>query len=75
MEMDDVESDINEDPLASIHADLTMTSHILQLIISFRWRPLLDDFFLNEISEWLLKPTPLQPKLGNKYPPHFVLIG
>ena len=67
--------DINEDPLASIHQDLTMTSHFLQLIISFRWRPLLDDFFVNEISEWLLNPTPLPPKLGNKYPPYFVLIG
>ena len=57
------------------HEDVTVTSHLLKLIVSFRWRPLLDANFTKEISQWLHEP-PVSIKRSNAiYPPSFIFIG
>jgi len=56
------------------HEDITVTSHLLKLIVSFRWRPLLDANFTKEISQWL-DGSSGSTKLDTKYPPNFMFIG
>jgi len=56
------------------HEDVTVTSQLLKLIVSFRWRPLLDANFTKEISQWL-HDYPVSTKLDVTYPPNFIFIG
>ena len=49
------------------HNDANVTSLILGgLIISYRWRPLINDKLLSEFRDWVTKPTTA---------PDFTLIG
>ena len=61
--------------LPPIHVDVTVTSQMLRLIVTFRWRPLLDDNFIKDIYQWIQEPTMTSHNPDANYPPHFILIG
>ena len=61
----------NKDPLAPIHQDITVKSQLLQTVVTFLWRPVLDANFTKEISQWAKEA----PRSDSKYPPDFVFIG
>ena len=65
--------------LAPIHEDVTVTSQLLRLMVSFRWRPLADDDFIDDISQWLQEPprsaTSTSSNPDANFPPNFILIG
>ena len=58
-----------------IHIDVTVISQMFRLIVSFRWRPLLDDNFVRDISQWIQEPSAASLNPDENYPPHFILIG
>ena len=60
--------------LAPLHEDVTVTSQMLQLIVSFRWRRLLDANLTKVLSQWLHE-LPISPTPGANYPPNFILLG
>ena len=65
---------VNSDLLAPIHEDVTVTYQLFKLILSFQWRPLLDDNFTKSIKQWLYQPSSLTSNFIT-YPPNFILIG
>ena len=66
---------VDRDSLAPIHQDVTVTSQLLNLIVSFRWRPLIDANVSKDISQWLqAASTNVLPPNAN-YPPDFILIS
>ena len=67
---------VDQDSLAPIHQDVTVTSRLLNLIVSFRWRPLIDVHVTRDIAQWLetASTTLLQFPDAN-YPPDFILIS
>ena len=50
------------------HDDLTVTSELLHLMVTFRWRPLLDSNFTKEISQWIHHSA-------NNNSPNIIFIG
>ena len=61
-----------------IHEDVTVINRLFRLIVSFRWRPLINNnTFQKEVSQWLQEATPQVglSELNAHYPPNFILFG
>ena len=61
--------------LPPIHVDVTVTSQMLRLIVSYRFRPYLDRKFIKDISQWIPEPPAASHNPDANYPPNFILIG
>ena len=66
---------VDQDSLAPIHQDVTVTSRLLNLIVSFRWRPLIDDHVTRDIAQWLETASTTLSLPDANYPPDFILIS
>ena len=42
----------------AMHEDVNVTSHLLNLLVSFHWRPLIDAQLMDTIRHWVDHPTP-----------------
>ena len=59
-----------------MHGDVTVINPLFQLIVSFRWRPLIDANFKKDIEQWLKEPEPLATlEIDANYPPNLIIIG
>ena len=58
-----------------IHEDVTVINRLFRLIVSFRWRPLLNNIIKEEVSQWLQETTPAPELVNANYPPNFILFG
>ena len=59
-----------------MHGDVTVINPLFQLIVSFRWRPLIDTNFKKDIEQWLKEPEPLATlEIDANYPPNLIIIG
>ena len=67
-----MDPDVN---LPNYHVDVTVTSQMLRLIVSFRWRSHLDGNFIKVISRWTQEPPASSLNPDANYPPNFILIG
>jgi len=45
------------------HMDRNVSSQLLSLIVSFRWRPLIDDKFIESLRQWNMPPYSSTPDL------------
>jgi len=63
--------------LPPIHDDVTVTSRLLRLIVSFRWAPFFDHHLMRDLSQWLASSTTGRHRRepSANYPPTFILIG
>lgn len=61
-------------PLPPIHTDILVTDHLLKLIISYRWRPIINNTLQSELSQWLKNP-PESPQPDADYPPSLIFLG
>jgi hypothetical protein len=42
----------------AMHEDVNVTSHLLNLLVSFHWRPLIDSHLMDTIRHWVDHRTP-----------------
>ena len=42
----------------AMHEDVNVTSHLLNLLVSFHWRPLVDTQLMDTVRHWVDHPTP-----------------